>query len=75
MENINAYLESVIKAYCRYTNRTYVAPEEIRDIESDEFYRVQVGAFFDKNNAEQLQAELKSKGYDPIIVIMQKDTQ
>ncbi|MCQ2740215.1 MAG: N-acetylmuramoyl-L-alanine amidase [bacterium] len=30
-------------------------------------YRVQVGAFAEKTNAEKLQAELKAKGYDAII--------
>ena len=35
---------------------------------SDKIYRVQVGAFKDKANAEKLQAELKSKGYTAIIV-------
>lgn len=36
--------------------------------ESGKLYRVQVGAFGVKANAERLQAELKSKGYDAIIV-------
>lgn len=34
----------------------------------DKIYRVQVGAFKSKANAEKLQAELKSKGYDAVIV-------
>lgn len=36
--------------------------------ESDKLYRVQVGAFKSKANAEKLQAELKAKGYSGIIV-------
>lgn len=34
----------------------------------DKLYRVQVGAFKDKANAERLQKELKDKGYEVIIV-------
>ena len=36
--------------------------------ETGKLYRVQVGAFGVKANAERLQAELKAKGYDAIIV-------
>jgi N-acetylmuramoyl-L-alanine amidase len=36
-------------------------------IKSDTLYRVQVGAFANKNNAEKLAAELKSKGYSAFI--------
>ena len=36
--------------------------------ETKKLYRVQVGAFAVKANAERLQTELKSKGYDAIIV-------
>lgn len=35
---------------------------------SDKLYRVQLGAFSDKNNAQHLVDELKGKGYHPIIV-------
>lgn len=36
--------------------------------EEKKLYRVQVGAFSKKTNAERLKAELKAKGYDSIIV-------
>lgn len=36
--------------------------------EVDDMYKVQVGAFTKKENAVKLQAELKAKGYDAIIV-------
>ena len=36
--------------------------------QSNKIYRVQVGAYSDKANAEKLQKELKSKGYNAIIV-------
>jgi N-acetylmuramoyl-L-alanine amidase len=35
---------------------------------TNELYRVQVGAFSVKNNADKLAAELKSKGYSVIVV-------
>lgn len=35
---------------------------------TDKIYRVQVGAFSNKSNAEKLQNELKNKGYSAIIV-------
>lgn len=37
-------------------------------VEEKKLYRVQVGAFSKKENAERLKAELKQKGYDSIIV-------
>lgn len=37
-------------------------------IASNTLYRVQVGAFFSKGNAEKLQSELTAKGYRPILV-------
>lgn len=37
-------------------------------MEEKKLYRVQVGAFSKKANAERLKAELKEKGYDSIIV-------
>lgn len=52
------------KAILEYLGIAYKEPV----VKSDKIYRVQVGAFSVKSNAERLQAELKSKGYDAIIV-------
>jgi N-acetylmuramoyl-L-alanine amidase len=41
---------------------------EYLGIESGKLYRVQVGAFINKTNAERLRDELKGKGYEAIIV-------
>lgn len=38
-----------------------------KENQNNKLYKVQVGAFRDKRNAEKLQAELKSKGYSTII--------
>ena len=37
-------------------------------VREGKLYRLQVGAFSKRENAERLKAELKSKGYDAIIV-------
>ena len=41
--------------------------ENIPDVSRETLYRVQVGTFKDRNNAEQLVKELESKGYDAFI--------
>ena len=54
------------KAILEYLGITYNTKSETA--KKDKIYRVQVGAFKVKANAEKLQAELKSKGYSTIIV-------
>lgn len=63
MAEQNKFGIAYAKAILEYFNITYKAPST-----NDKIYRVQVGAFKDKANAEKLRAELKSKGYDAIIV-------
>lgn len=41
---------------------------EKKDVEGEDLYRVQVGAFAKKENAEKLKAELIEKGYDAFIL-------
>ena len=57
---------AVAKGILKTLGITYV--EEKKTETSGKTYRVQVGAFSDKNNAEKLQKELISKGYNAIIV-------
>lgn len=47
------------------TGQTYVEP--VNTVADDEYFRVQVGAFKKKDNAERLKAELISKGYPAFI--------
>lgn len=54
----------ICQGLCEYTGVKYV-PENTADKKT--LYRVQVGAFANKANAEKLAAELKKKGYDVII--------
>lgn len=54
------------KAILEYLGITYNTKSETAT--ENKIYRVQVGAYKVKANAEKLQAELKSKGYNAIIV-------
>lgn len=55
--------EAIIKGLCDYLGVTYKAPETPNTL-----YRVQVGAFKNKGNAEFFQSELKAKGFDAFVV-------
>lgn len=57
IENSKAIGEAICKGVCNGYGVEYT-PEK-----SKTFYRVQVGAFTDKNNAEYLLAQLKQQGY------------
>ena len=57
---------AVAKGILKTLGIAYV--EEKKPTTSGKIYRVQVGAFSVKSNAEKLQKELKGKGYDAIIV-------
>nr|WP_243447530.1 SPOR domain-containing protein [Clostridium tetani] len=54
-----------------YKNGKVVTKNEIvlktLDIEDDKLYRVQVGAFKDKDNANKLRNELKNKGFNGFV--------
>lgn len=43
--------------------------ESIEDVSRETLYKVQVGAFKNKENAEKLKSELESKGYDAFIKV------
>lgn len=55
------------EAYARGILKT-LGISEIAPAQTDELYRVQVGAFKDKKNADKLANELKGKGYDAFVV-------
>lgn len=58
------------KAILEYLNIPYAESSAATDISgSDMMYRVQVGAFKDRKNAEKLASELKEKGYDAYITL------
>lgn len=60
--------EADSRAILDYLGKQYNEPKErVEVVMSGELYRVQVGAFASKENAERLAAELKAKGY-PVFI-------
>lgn len=60
--------EETVQALCEICGVTYKAPV-VEKTESKNLYRVQVGAYSVKANAEEMQRKLKADGYDAIIVM------
>lgn len=60
--------EAICRGICHYLGIKYVPQNTSKsdDLQGG-IYRVQVGAFKDKNNANRLMKDLKSKGYDAFI--------
>lgn len=75
INHVNEIGEAICKGICEYFGVTYKAPatpKPATPTTSNVLYRVQVGAYSVKANAERMQKELKSKGYDAIIVTVNK---
>ncbi len=61
--------EAVVKAVCRHDGVTYKPKSApVQKPSQKGLYKVQVGAFANKSNADKLAAELKEKGYSTFIV-------
>lgn len=61
-------IEKIAKAIAEgITGQTVQAPKPAPKAETNTIYKVQVGAFRVKENAERLINELKAKGYNPIV--------
>lgn len=65
--------EAIVKGLCNYYGVKYVAPSEEPEkssepVSTSTLYRVQVGAFSVKANAEKMRDKLKADGYDAFIV-------
>lgn len=63
--------EAIAKGVCKADGKTY-KPEATTESTSGTIYRVQVGAYSKKANAETMAAKLKKDGYDAIIVTVKK---
>ena len=59
--------EETVQALCELLDVKYVAPK-VEATTSTRIYRVQVGAYKEKANAEAMAKKLKADGYDAIIV-------
>ena len=55
---------AIAKGICDADGKTYLEEEAA---ESDVFYRVQVGAFYEKANADALAEKLKKEGYEVVV--------
>lgn len=60
IENTEAIAEAITRGICKFYTVDYVKPKET-------IYYVQVGAFKDKKNADDLAAKLKKDGYNVFI--------
>ena len=65
-DNLRAIARQTCKAFCEYFGVPFVDPYAVK--ETNKLYRVQVGAFSKKENAEKMQKKLKEIGIDAIIV-------
>lgn len=67
--------EAIVKGLCNHFGVKYVAPEAEKPSEPvspSTLYRVQVGAYFVKANAERMKRALEKDGYDAFIVEVAK---
>ena len=60
----NGYIQALVKVL-GLVHKTDIGKGKKES--ADRYYRVQVGAFLEKANAEKLQRKLKAEGYDAII--------
>lgn len=65
INNIESIGKAIAKGICKYFNVTFKEPVQET---KGKLYKVQVGAFSIRENADKLVKELKAKGYSPFIV-------
>ena len=59
--------EAIARGICDYFGVTYKEKEQPKPAATDKFYRVQVGAFAVRANAERMLAKLKAAGFEGYI--------
>ena len=70
VENTTAIGEAIARGICDYFGVTFKEPEQpkpAKPVTTDTLYRVQVGAFAVRENAEKMLARLKAAGFDGFI--------
>lgn len=76
IEHTQEIAVAIAKGLCNHYGVKYVAaeskPAEVKPAESNVFYRVQVGAYNEKANAEKMLKQLKVAGFDGFIVEVKK---
>ena len=65
IDHTNEIAVAIAKGLCKHYGVKYVAPEK----EEQPIYRVQVGAFHNKEYAENMRDELKQKGYKDAFIV------
>ena len=68
MENTVLIGETIARGICDYFGVTFKEPEQPNPPAGATIYRVQVGAYVKKENAENMLAKLKKDGYSGFIV-------
>lgn len=61
--NWQNYAEGVVKAFCQYIKHPYQPPKQTEKEEKGKLYRIQLGAFSVKGNAEKLLEDVKKAGF------------
>lgn len=67
VENTVLIGETIARGICDYFGVTFKEPEQPKPTTTDKLYRVQVGAFSVRENAERMLARLKAAGFDGFI--------
>ena len=67
IENKENFAIAITKGILNYFELPYNADKTQQNVTTDKLYRVQVGAYKNKGNAEKMVKELKAKGYNAII--------
>ena len=68
VENTVLIGETIARGICDYLGVTFKEPEQPKPPAGATIYRVQVGAYTKKENAENMLAKLKKDGYSGFIV-------
>lgn len=69
VENTAAVGEAIAKGVCEGYGVTYKAPDELAPVKKDVFYRVQVGAYSDRKNAEVFLEQVKKAGFTNAFIV------
>lgn len=66
--NVNKIGEAIAKGICKADGKSYIKEKPVAaPAKKDTIYRVQVGAFSEKKNAEAMEKKLKKDGYSTIV--------
>ena len=68
VDSTTAIGEAIAHGICDYFGVTFKEPEQPKPADGATIYRVQVGAYTKKENAENMLAKLKKDGYSGFIV-------